>query len=134
MCQHGGSVIFIYDDANDALVVQFGEDGPALEVPDPSGRMFWRVTRSGDSVVGLVILSASKWAVQELGSRLCSRRQNVESKLRHLPSALKGSRSSRYIVSSLEDCGSSEGCETESDCEFSKAVQELSKSFIPVTG
>ena len=47
-----------YDAENDAISFDFGLDEPTYDLPEPDGKMIWRIVRSTDRVAGFTIVGA----------------------------------------------------------------------------
>jgi hypothetical protein len=70
----GLTVSSSYDREHDALSVDLGLDEPTFDLPEPDGRMIWKIGYRTDRVVGFTILGANKWRVSTLKIELIARR------------------------------------------------------------
>lgn len=76
-----------YDPENDAFSVDFGLDEATFDLPEPDGRMIWKIGCPSDRVAGFTILGAKKWGLSQIGVGIIARKQNIERELRKVPDA-----------------------------------------------
>jgi hypothetical protein len=77
-----------YDPTNDAFSVDFGLDEPTFDLPDPDGRMIWRIGRQSNTVAGFTIARAREASISEVTVQfITARKQDIERGLRAMPFA-----------------------------------------------
>lgn len=88
-----------YDPENDALSVDFGLDEPTFDLPEPDGRMIWRIGRRSDAVAGFSILGVREGSISEVSVQFIVRRKgDIERELRRVPAMLTRGRASRELI------------------------------------
>ena len=77
-----------YDDQNDIFAVDFGPtEEPSTDLPEPDGRLIWKIGRHTSSVTGFFILGAKKWGLSGVTINIAARKESIEEGLRALPPA-----------------------------------------------
>ncbi|MEN6450076.1 MAG: hypothetical protein ABFC96_06270 [Thermoguttaceae bacterium] len=97
-----------YDPDSDALSVDFGLDEPTFDLPEPDGRMIWKVSHSTDQVAGFTILGVKKLGFSQLNIDFIARKDTIERGLRLAPGLLSSGRVTRdaiehIVVTALSD-------------------------------
>ena len=88
-----------YDPENDALSIDFGLDEPTVDLPDPDGRMTWRVCRHSDTVAGFTIVGLRELGVSGIAIEfIVQRKEHIERRLRRIPGTLSKGRATRDLV------------------------------------
>ena len=71
-----------YDAESDVISFDFGLNEPTIDLPEPDGRMIWRIGRHSDQVAGFSIVGAKEGALAGVGIQFIRRRKEaIESKL-----------------------------------------------------
>ncbi len=116
-----------YDIENDALSFDFGSEEPTIDLPDPDGRMIWKIGRNSENVTGFTIIGAKKWSISHIGIQFIIRRKNdIERGLRRIPITLIGGRATKDLIEAVivmavtEDAHSGTNVE---DDQFFKEVE-----------
>jgi|GEM_PF-1660780 len=124
-----------YDDANDALMFNFGLETPSFEFPEGDGRMVWKIARATGSVAGFVILGARKFGVSEVKINFDARKADIEEGLKRVPDAFRAGRVTRVLIENVEvtaahsrEPASAEPTRLLTDA-FKAAVAEFEQSF-----
>lgn len=73
-----------YDSENDALVFDFGLNEPTFDLPEPDGRMIWRIGRHSDSVAGFCILGAKEFGMSGVDVDVVARKEDIERSLKSI--------------------------------------------------
>ena len=130
----GLTLIPTYDLENDALSVDFGLAEPTFDLPDPDGRMTWRIARHSDMVAGFTIVGIREVGISDITIEFIVRRKgDIERRLRRFPGTLSAGRTTRDLVEQIvvtaasdERLSPSSGPEIESAWkEVVNRVQEL---------
>lgn len=88
-----------YEAESDVLSVDFGLNEPTFDLPDPDGRMIWRIGRHSDAVAGFSIAGVGKWAISGVTVEFITRRKGaIESRLRRIPMTLARGRATRELI------------------------------------
>lgn len=91
-----------YDSTNDAFSVDFGLDEPTVDLPEPDGRMIWRIGRRSDVVAGFTIVGAKEGAISEITIQFIARRkEDIERGLRRIPGALTRGRVTKDLIDEI---------------------------------
>jgi len=120
-----------YDHENDALSVDFGVDEPTFDLPDPDGRMIWRIGRRSEMVAGFTIVGVREGAISEITIEFIARRKgDIERRLRRIPGMLSRGRATKDLVEQVvvtavadEELVPSDNPEVEG--EWNKVVSKL---------
>ena len=71
-----------YDAENDVISIDFGLDEPTIDLPEPDGKMIWRIGQQSDRVAGFAIVGARGRALSVIGIQFIVRRKkDIESRL-----------------------------------------------------
>jgi hypothetical protein len=106
----GLTVTSSYDNENDALSVDLGLDEPTFDLPEPDGRMIWKIGYQTERVAGFTILGAKRWRVSTLKIDLIARRYDeIEQGLRRIPGLLESGRVTKdvleqVVVTAFSEC------------------------------
>jgi hypothetical protein len=88
-----------YDPENDALSIDFGLDEPTVDLPDPDGRMTWRICRHSDTVAGFTIVGMRELGIPGITiESIVQRKEDIERRLRRIPATLSKGRATRDLV------------------------------------
>ncbi len=88
-----------YDAENDALSVDFGLEEPTFDLPEPDGRMIWRIGRRSDVVAGFTIVGVREWAISQITVEFIARRKSdIERGLRRIPGGAAKGRATRDLI------------------------------------
>ena len=87
-----------YDPDNDAFSMDFGFDESTFDLPEPDGRMIWKIGYRSDSVVGFTILGAKKWGISQIGVNFIARKNEIEHGLRKTYGLLSSGRVTREAI------------------------------------
>jgi hypothetical protein len=90
-----------YDEANDTLVFEFGEHEPTLDIPEPDGRLVWRVGRESGTVVGFDIMDAKQLGVSQVQIDIAARKKGIERGLQRFPNIVSYARVTKAVVESV---------------------------------
>jgi hypothetical protein len=79
--------------------VDFGLDESTFDLPEPDGRMIWRIGRRTDVVAGFTIVGIREWAISEITVEFIARRKShIERGLRGIPGAGAKGRATRQLI------------------------------------
>jgi hypothetical protein len=88
-----------YDHENDAFSVDFGLDEPTFDLPEPDGRMTWRIGRDSDMVAGFTIVRMRESGISGITIEfIVQRKEHIERRLRRIPGILSKGRATRDLV------------------------------------
>ena len=88
-----------YDAENDAFSIDFGLNEPAFDLPEPDGRMIWRVSRRSNIVAGFTILGVREGGISEISVEFIARRKgDIERRLRRITEALPRGRATKHLI------------------------------------
>jgi len=88
-----------YDPENDALSVDFGSEEAAFDLPEPDGRLIWRIGRRSDTVVGFTILGVREGAISKVAIEfIVKRKQDIDRELRRIPGIGAIGRATRDLI------------------------------------
>ena len=121
-------VVVTYDSLNDVLGFDFGMRESTFDLPQPDGRIVWKVSHRTGDVVGFEILEARKLGVSEVRVNIAARKEDIEKYLKKLlPTFLTG-RPSRMLITGVAVRVESE--EPQSPCPtFKEAVERFESAF-----
>ena len=98
----GLTVTSSYDRENDALSVDLGLDEPTFDLPEPDGRMIWKVGHRTERIVGFTILGANRWRVSTLKIELIARRYGqIEQGLQRTSGMLASGRMTKDVLEQI---------------------------------
>ena len=88
-----------YDTENDAFSVDFGLNDQTFDLPEPDGRMIWRISRRTDVVAGFTILGVREGGISEITCEFIARRkEDIERRIRRIPQVLSKGRATRDLI------------------------------------
>ena len=88
-----------YDSENDAFSVDFGLRDPAFDLPEPDGKMIWRIDQRSGAVAGFTIVGVREIGISEIGVELIARRkEDIERRLRSIPHVLSKGRATKALI------------------------------------
>ena len=94
-----------YDPENDAFSVDFGLDEPTFDLPEPDGRMIWRIGWRSDTVAGFTIVRVREGAIAEITIQfiyyIARRKEDIERRLRKIPGALGRGRVTKDLLDEI---------------------------------
>jgi hypothetical protein len=74
-------------------------DEPTFDLPDPDGRMTWRIGRESDTVAGFTVVGLQQMGISGVSIAFIMRRKaDIERGLRRLPDARSRQRATRDLV------------------------------------
>jgi hypothetical protein len=88
----------MYDNVNDALILDFGLGEPSYELPEGDGRMIWMIGRVTRSVAGFILLEARQRQVEELRIGIFARVKVIEKQVQAMPISISSSRPSQVLI------------------------------------
>lgn len=94
----GITVIPSYDPDNDALSMDFGLDEPTFDLPEPDGRMIWKIGYRSDSVAGFTILGAQRLGLYQIDVNFIARKNTIEHSLKKISGVLSSGRVTREAI------------------------------------
>jgi hypothetical protein len=97
----GLTLLASYDPEDDALVVEFGLREPTFDLPEPDGRMIWRIGYQSRSVAGFTLLLAKKSGVHAVRVDLGARIESIERGIRNTPAAAASGRATRVLIENV---------------------------------
>jgi len=88
-----------YDAENDAFSVDFGLSEPTFDLPEPDGRMIWRIGRRGGDIAGFTIVGVRDGGISEISVELIARRkEGIERRLRRVPDVVSRGRATKGLI------------------------------------
>jgi len=97
----GITVTVTYDRVNDVLDFDFGPGETTFDLPEPDGRLIWRVAHRTRNAVGFAILEAKKLGVSEVRVNIKAQKENIERNLKSIPEAFSSGRPTRMLITSV---------------------------------
>lgn len=95
----GSTLTFSYDSENDALSVDFGSREATFDLPEPDGRLIWRIGRRSDGLAGFTILGVREGAISEVTIEfIVTRKKDIERELRRIPGIGAMGRATRDLI------------------------------------
>ena len=108
-----------YDPENDALSVDFGSEEATFDLPEPDGRLIWKIGRRSDSVVGFTILGVREGAISKVAIEfIVKRKQDIERELRRIPGIGAKGRVTRDLIERVVVTAVSDAAPEEHDPEM----------------
>ena len=90
-----------YDSVNDTLSFDFGMNQPTIDLPEPDGRIIWKISPFTDTVVGFEILEAKNFGVSQVRVDIAARKENIEINLNRIPGAFASGRPTRMLITGV---------------------------------
>jgi hypothetical protein len=121
-----------YDADNDVMSIDFGLDEPTIDLPEPDGRMIWRIGRHSDRVAGFAIVGIKEGALSGIGIQFIRRRkQDIESKLPKYFAFARGRVTKdiidEVIVTTIADKPQVAAADTQEEKAWSEMIGKLEK-------
>lgn len=95
------NITVTYDSINDVLGFDFGLSKRGVDLPEPDGRLVWKIDTETDTVVGFEILEAKKIKVSEVHIDILTRKRDIEQNLKRLPQPFFCGRPARPLITSV---------------------------------
>ncbi len=122
----GPTLTFSYDPENDALSVDFGSEEATFDLPEPDGKLIWRVGRRSDNLAGFTILGVREGAISKVTIEfIVKRKQDIERELRRIPGIGAIGRATRDLIERVVVTTVSDTPTQEHDSEMEKAWMEV---------
>ncbi len=119
-----------YDKQNDALLFDFGLNEPAFDLPEPDGRLTWRIGRETGSVVGFAILGAKQLGVGQVRVNFGAKKQRIEERLKRFPNLVASGRPTGILVESVEVVAESDDVRADQqNAKFTNACNTAIETF-----
>ncbi len=126
--QLGITITVTYDSTNDILAFSFGAEEPSFDLPEPDGRLVWKVSPQTNTVVGFEILEAKRLGVSEVRVNIETRKKDIERNLKRFPGGFSFGRPTRPLITSVEFASASEKAEQPTPA-FEEAIKEFQAEF-----
>jgi len=124
----GITITVTYDSTNDILAFGFGTGEPSFDLPEPDGRLVWKVAPRTNTVVGFEILEAKKLGVSEVRVNIETRKEDIERNLRKFPGGFSSGRPTRPLITSVAVAAASEEAEQPTPA-FEEAIKKFQAEF-----
>jgi hypothetical protein len=117
-----------YDQVNDVLDFDFGVDEPTFDLPEPDGRLVWKIAHRSHTAVGFAILEAKNLGVSQVKVNIVARKENIEKDLKRVSDVFLSGRPTRMLITSVALTAESDEGQAPSS-EFQEAIQKFQKEF-----
>ena len=97
----GLTIKVVYDSVNDVLSFDFALSRHAIDLPEPDGRLVWKIDPNTDTVAGFEILEARELGVSEVRVDIETRKKDIEHDLRRIPRPFFCGRPTRPLITSV---------------------------------
>jgi len=97
----GMTISVAYDPVNDVLGFDFGLSKHSVDLPEPDGRLVWKIAPETDTVAGFDILEARRLGVSEVRINIEARKKDIELSLKRMPKAFLCGRPTRLLITSI---------------------------------
>jgi hypothetical protein len=94
-------IIPSYDELNDAFSIDFGVDEPTIDLPEPDGRMIWKIGSLSDTVTGFTIAGMKEFGVSEINIAVSARKCLIESSIRGTPNAVASGCPTKMLIDKI---------------------------------
>jgi len=119
-----------YDSENDIFAVDFGPAEPSADLPEPDGRLVWRIGRRSGCITGFFILGAKKWKMAGITIDIAARKEGIEEGLRALPPASFSGHVTRTLIEKVVVTAYSHGKEGRSvDANVARGLNQAISEF-----
>lgn len=118
-----------YDEDNDVLLFDFGIKEPTYDLPEPDGRVVWKIGNISENMAGFVILEAKDKGVSEVKINIKGRKENIEEVLKNTPEPFFAGRPTRTLIDKVELTVNYKETEDEG-CEFRDLFSEFESRFL----
>jgi len=98
----GITVTSYHDEVNDALILDFGLNEPAFDLPEDDGRMIWKIGRATGSVTGFILLGVSKFEIDAVEIKIFAKKKIIEEQIKLMPNVISAGRPTRVLIESVE--------------------------------
>jgi hypothetical protein len=126
----GLAITFAYDEVNDALLLDFGLKEPTYDLPEPDGRIIWKIAHCSEMVAGVVVLGAKKWGVEKIGVSIKGRKEVIEEVLKKTPNAFYAGRPTQTLIEQVELKIKTKKTPKNSSCDISDVFDKFQKDFV----
>jgi hypothetical protein len=131
----GMTVTPVYDAENDALSFDFGLDEPTFDLPDPDGRLIWKIGRNSDNVAGFTIIGVNKLSLSQISVQFIARRkEGIERSLRRIPAALLTGRVTKNLIEQVIVTAVAEEPNETTTSEGDTFFREVESKLVQFTG
>ncbi|HLA84478.1 MAG TPA: hypothetical protein VJL29_06770 [Thermoguttaceae bacterium] len=97
--QLGVRLVPSYDPHTDTFSVDFGLGEPTFDLPDPDGRMIWRIGRRTDQVAGFMLAGVRDMGLSSIALQfIVKRKEEIERRLQRIPNVLSTGRITRDVI------------------------------------
>ena len=124
----GLSITVTYDLVNDVLDFDFGIGESTFDLPEPDGRLIWKIAHRTRTAVGFAILEAKELGVSEVQVNIAARKENIERNLKSVPEAFSSGRPTRMLITSVALAVESDKAHVSSRA-FRKATEKFEAKF-----
>jgi hypothetical protein len=124
----GITVTVTYDRVNDVLDFDFGLGETTFDLPEPDGRLIWRVSHRTRTAVGFAILEAKKLGVSQVMVNIKAQKENIERNLKSIPEAFSSGRPTRMLITSVAVTAESQQAQAPSSA-FRQAIEKFETQF-----
>jgi len=90
-----------YDELNDAFSVDFSVDEPTIDLPEPDGRMIWKIGSLTDTVTGFTIVGMREFGVSEINIAVSAKKYLIESWIRGTPNAVASGCPTKTLIDKI---------------------------------
>ncbi len=91
-----------HDVKNDALVFDFARREATFDLPEPDGRLIWRISERTGCVTGFTFVGVKELGVSDVNMNVGARKVCIERKLSNMPSAVVSRRATKTLIENLE--------------------------------
>jgi len=127
----GLSITVTYDKVNDVLDFDFGLGEATFDLPEPDGRLIWKIAHRTRTAVGFAILEAKELGVSEVQVNIAARKENIEQNLKTVPEAFSSGRPTRMLITSVAITAESEQAQAPSSA-FQQAIEKFESKFCQI--
>lgn len=119
-----------YDEVNDALIFDFGIREPAYDLPEPDGRVIWKISHLSEMVSGIILVGAKKFGVSHVSISI-NMKQEIEEILKKIPNPFSAGRPSKTLIEKVELVVKTEK-EPRRDDLFKEAMNKFEESVLNI--
>jgi hypothetical protein len=88
-----------YDAENDAFSVDFGREESTFDLPEPDGRLIWRIGRRTEGVAGFTVVGVRENGISEITTEfIVKRKHDIERGLRRIHGVGVQGRATRDMI------------------------------------
>ena len=125
------TITVTYDKVNDVLDFDFGLCEATFDLPEPDGRIIWRIAHRSGTVVGFVILEAKELGTSQVQVNIAARKENIEQNLKTVPEAFSSGRPTIMLITSVAITAESEQAQASSSA-FQQAIEKFESKFCQI--